>query len=59
MQRRHFLQSAGLGGAAALAVPPRVNALAPSSPLKITRVRFYHNPKSPDAFQPELPHRHH
>jgi len=50
MQRRHFLQSAGLGGAAALAMPPRVNALAPSSPLKITRVRFYHNPNSPEHF---------
>ena len=50
MQRRHFLQSAGLGGAAALAMPPRVNALASSSPLKITRVRFYHNPKSPEHF---------
>jgi L-alanine-DL-glutamate epimerase-like enolase superfamily enzyme len=50
MQRRVFLQAAGLGGAAALAMPPRVNALAPSSPLKITRVRFYHNPKSPEHF---------
>jgi len=27
-----------------------VNALAPSSPLKITRVRFYHNPHSPEHF---------
>ena len=50
MQRRHFLQSAGLGVAAALAMPPRVNALAPSSPLRITRVRFYHDPKSPEHF---------
>ncbi len=48
MKRRSFLKSAGLGGAA-LTVPatgasPRP---VPSTPLmKITRVRFYHNPGS-------------
>jgi len=45
MKRRAFLQLATLGGAAALAgrIPW---ALAAPAPMKITRVRFYLNPKS-------------
>ena len=50
MQRRVFLQSVGLGGAAAVAVAPKVQASAAPPPTKITRVRFYHNPKSPEHF---------
>jgi L-alanine-DL-glutamate epimerase-like enolase superfamily enzyme len=43
MKRRAFLKSAGLGGAAL--ATPTLPALAKSlSPMKITRVRFYHNP---------------
>lgn len=49
MQRRSFLQSVGLGGAAALAAAKAGAAAAPP-PMKITRVRFYHNPKSPAHF---------
>ena len=50
MQRRSFLQSVGLGGAAALAAPAPRSAAAAPPPMKITRVRFYHNPKSPLHF---------
>jgi len=50
MQRRFFLQSVGLGGAAALAATSMARATAAPAPLKITRVRFYHNPKSPAHF---------
>ena len=50
MQRRSFLQSVGLGGAAALAAPSPTSATAAPPPMKITRVRFYHNPKSPLHF---------
>jgi L-alanine-DL-glutamate epimerase-like enolase superfamily enzyme len=50
MQRRTFLQSVGLGGAAALVAPSKLSAAAAPPPLKITRVRFYHNPKSPEHF---------
>jgi galactonate dehydratase len=50
MKRRSFLQAAALGSAGA--------ALAPYSPtqadalpaMKITRIRFYHNPQSPEHF---------
>ncbi len=43
MRRRSFLKSAGLGGAALAA--PALPALAkPTPPMKITRVRYYHNP---------------
>lgn len=45
MKRRSFLQTAGLAGAAAFAAPERAAAAAPP-PMKITRVRFYHNPQS-------------
>src|SRR5579863_7287501 len=47
MKRRSFLQSAGLGGAAALVAPSQAPAVADPPPLKITRIRFYHNPQSP------------
>jgi len=50
MQRRFFLQSVGLGGAAALAATSKARATAAPPPMKITRVRFYHNPKSPAHF---------
>jgi galactonate dehydratase len=49
MKRRSFLQTAGLAGAAAFAVPGRAPA-ATASPMKITRVRFYLNPASPPHF---------
>ena len=42
MKRRSFLKSVGLGGAALAA--PVAAATPPSPPMKITRVRFYHNP---------------
>ncbi len=50
MQRRVFLQSVGLGGAGVLAATSNARATAPPPPMKITRVRFYHNPKSPAHF---------
>src|SRR5579863_2594534 len=57
IERRSFLQTAGLAGAAAFAAPGRAPAAAPppmpsSMPpqMKITRVRFYHNPASPPHF---------
>jgi len=50
MQRRFFLQSVGLGGAAALAATSKARATAAPPPMKITRVRFYHNPGSPGHF---------
>jgi L-alanine-DL-glutamate epimerase-like enolase superfamily enzyme len=50
MQRRFFLQSVGMGGTAALAAASQATAAAAPPPMKITRVRFYHNPKSPGHF---------
>ena len=50
MQRRVFLQSVGLGGAAALAATAAARVTAAPPPMKITRIRFYHNPKSPSHF---------
>ena len=54
MERRSFLKSATLGGAGALAVgsPAPTHAYAAEKPLgtKITRVRFYRNPRSPAHF---------
>ncbi|MEJ2007202.1 MAG: mandelate racemase/muconate lactonizing enzyme family protein [Acidobacteriota bacterium] len=62
MQRRTFLRAAGLGGAATVAgrgvagsAPGAANASESSSPpkgsgMKITRIRFYHYPQSPPAF---------
>jgi len=50
MRRRNFLQSVGLGGTAALAAPSKASAAAEPRPMKITRIRFYHNPKSPEHF---------
>jgi len=46
MQRRSLLRSMGLGAAAAFAARPHAAQPATSPPLKITRVRFYHNPAS-------------
>jgi galactonate dehydratase len=43
MKRRSFLKSVGLGGAALAAQAPAARAVAPP-PMKITRIRFYHNP---------------
>jgi galactonate dehydratase len=48
MERRSFLQRAGLAGTVALAGQSRAAASPP--PMKITRVRFYHNPDSPPHF---------
>ena len=50
MERRFFLQTLGLGGAAALAIPSRTRASATPTPMKITRIRFYHNPQSVPLF---------
>src|SRR5207249_5456135 len=52
MKRRSFLQSAGLAGAAAFTAESRATASPlPALPsMKITRVRFYHNPNSPAHF---------
>jgi L-alanine-DL-glutamate epimerase-like enolase superfamily enzyme len=53
MRRRSFIQAAGLGGAAALVSPdakPRPATAVPSPDLKIRRVRFYRNPKSPPHY---------
>jgi L-alanine-DL-glutamate epimerase-like enolase superfamily enzyme len=50
MQRRFFLQSVGLGGAAAFAATSQAGATAAPPPMKITRVRFYHNPNAPANF---------
>lgn len=47
MRRRQFL-SAGLAGAGALARP--VASPAAPAPMKITRIRFYHDPKSRPMF---------
>ncbi len=49
MKRRSFLRTVGLGGAALAAQPRPARAAAPS-PMKITRIRFYHNPSSPLHF---------
>ncbi len=46
MERRSFLQSMGLGSAAALTARSRAAGGSTPGPMKITRVRFYHNPKS-------------
>ncbi len=46
MKRRSFLAGAGLGAAA---LAPKAHAAAPG-PMKITRIRFYHNPKSRTLF---------
>lgn len=43
MRRRSFLKNAALGGAA-LAGPVAASTPNPPSPMKITRVRYYHNP---------------
>jgi galactonate dehydratase len=53
MRRRSFVQAAGLGGVAALmpgVAKPRSSTVVPASDLKIRRVRFYHNPKSPPHY---------
>ena len=50
MERRFFLQTLGLGGAAPLVIPSRTRASATPTPMKITRIRFYHNPQSVPLF---------
>jgi galactonate dehydratase len=53
MRRRSFLQAAGRGGAAAFVSPvakSRFTTALPASGARITRVRFYHNPKSPPHY---------
>jgi len=50
MKRRSFLQTAGLGGAAAFASPLRPASPAEPPAMKVTRVRFYLNPNSPAHF---------
>jgi L-alanine-DL-glutamate epimerase-like enolase superfamily enzyme len=48
MKRRSFLQTLGLGGAALASSRALLRATPPA--MKITRVRFYHNPNSPAHF---------
>src|SRR5882724_1218529 len=48
MNRRHFLQSALAGSAAALARPASMLASLPK--MKIKRIRFYQNPLSKTLF---------
>ncbi len=50
MHRRSFLGRFAGGGAAALVTRSARAAGPVPSPMKITRVRFYHNPKSPQHF---------
>ena len=50
MQRRSFLKMAGVGGAAGLAAQASAVKAANTSPMKITRVRFYLNPNSGPTF---------
>ena len=53
MRRRSFVQAAGLGGVAAWVAPIAKSRSAPDVPasgLKIRRVRFYRNPKSPPHY---------
>jgi galactonate dehydratase len=45
MKRRSFLQSLGVGGAS-LAAQAGASATSAPPPMKITRIRFYHNPAS-------------
>jgi galactonate dehydratase len=53
MIRRSFLRSLTVAGATTVAV--RAYSLAPApSGMKITRVRFYHNPKSPPHFNQSM-----
>jgi L-alanine-DL-glutamate epimerase-like enolase superfamily enzyme len=49
MKRRSFIQSMGLGSAALATQARLANSATPPS-MKITRVRFYHNPNSPPHF---------
>src|SRR5881409_1799234 len=51
MKRRSFFEAAGVGtaGLASAAVLPSLNR-ATTPAMKITRVRFYHNPNSPLHF---------
>ena len=50
MKRRSFLQLASVGGAAGLAARTSVAKAANTSPMKITRIRFYINPSSGPTF---------
>ncbi|MGA8028119.1 MAG: mandelate racemase/muconate lactonizing enzyme family protein, partial [Bryobacteraceae bacterium] len=48
MQRRSFLKNIAAGTLASSAVSG--DAPAPTPPMKITRIRFYHNPLSRPIF---------
>ncbi len=50
MERRSFLHSVGLGGAAAFAAQSRDGPSVTPPPMKITQIRFYHNRNSPSHF---------
>jgi galactonate dehydratase len=50
MKRRAFLETVGLGSAVTLVGPAVATPGALNSPMKITRIRFYHNPSSPPHF---------
>ena len=50
MKRRSFLKMASVGGAACLASQASVAKAANTSPMKITRIRFYLNPSSGPTF---------
>ena len=50
MERRALLQTLALGGAATFAAQSRAGDSPATSPMKITRVRFYHRPNSPPSF---------
>jgi galactonate dehydratase len=50
MERRNFLRSVGLGGAATYVAQAAAGSSLAVSPMKITRIRFYHNSNSPLHF---------
>jgi galactonate dehydratase len=49
MERRALLRTLALGGAATFAAQSRAGHTSAPSPMKITRVRFYHHPNSPPS----------
>lgn len=50
MERRSFLKAAGIGGPATLAAQAHSEMVKAPPNLKITRIRFYHNPLSSTTF---------